>query len=125
MTDERPVVVKLASGAEYGLPSIAAAKRIYPNGQILKYQDGTSINPADLEDAGLTEQGEVEVSEKMTRDELEKIATGLNIEGADNKTAFATKADLVAEIQRVKAEAESAQDEPGGDEGTGGESESE
>ena len=38
MTD-KPVIVRLASGAEYGLKSEAEAKRIYPGGVVVRYQD--------------------------------------------------------------------------------------
>ena len=104
--NERPVVVRLNSGAEYGLKSIAEAKRIYPNGTIVRYQDGQQIDPEDLEESGLTEQGEIEVSEKLTREQLETIATQMGIEGADNKSAYATKGDLVAAIEALNAEVE-------------------
>lgn len=100
--ENRPVVVDLGGGLEYGLPSIADAKRIYPAGKIVRYQDGQMIDPEDLTAADVAPSGEVVVSSKLTRDELEAIATGLNIEGADNKTAFHTKDDLVAEILRVR-----------------------
>lgn len=42
MTDaKKPVIVRLASGAEYGMPSAAVAKKAYPNADIIAYQDGT------------------------------------------------------------------------------------
>lgn len=112
----RPVVVRLEGGIEYGLASIEAARRIYPAGEIVCYQDGTMIDPEDLEAAVTTPAGDVAVSNKLTRDQLEAIATGLNIEGADNKTAYHTKDDLVAEILRVQAEAADSGDPDAGSE---------
>ena len=42
MTDaKKPVVVQLKSGAEYGLPDAATAKKVYPNEKIVRYQDGS------------------------------------------------------------------------------------
>ena len=37
----KPVVVQLKSGAEYGLPSAAEAKRVYPDAKIVRYSDGS------------------------------------------------------------------------------------
>ena len=37
----KPVVVRLPSGAEYGLKSEAEARRVYPNAKIVRYQDGS------------------------------------------------------------------------------------
>lgn len=109
MTDknpDRPVTVELASGARYGLPSIAEAKRIYPAGKIVGYQDGTMIDPELLGKADLTPAGEVKITSKTSREDLEKIATDLGIEGADNKLAFKDKPALIEEIERVRAEAD-------------------
>lgn len=40
MATDKPVVVRLASGAEYGLSSAKEAKRIYPGATIVRYQTG-------------------------------------------------------------------------------------
>lgn len=39
----RPVVVQLPSGAEYGVADAATAKRLYPQGKVVRYQDGEPI----------------------------------------------------------------------------------
>lgn len=82
MTD-KPVIVRLGSGAQYGLRSVADAKRIYPNGVIVSYQDGTPY-----EEAVTAESKPVS---KMNRDELEAHAITLGIE---NPSEFANVGEL-------------------------------
>ena len=91
MTD-KPVIVRLASGAEYGLKSEAEAKRIYPGGVVVRYQDGTPF------EAAVTEAKPVS---KMNRDELEAHAITLGIE---NPSEFAN----VGELRDAIAEADNA-----------------
>lgn len=40
MTKQRPVVVQLPNGAEYGVASPAVAAKKYPDGKVVRYQDG-------------------------------------------------------------------------------------
>lgn len=103
-SNARPVVVELRSGAQYGLPSIADAQRIYPNAKIVRYQDGQAIDPADLSNGDLFATGDEPVNIKMSRKQLEAIATAAGIEGADNTAAYKDKAALIEEIERVRAE---------------------
>lgn len=81
---DKPVIVRLASGAEYGLRSAADAKRIYPNGVIVRYQDGGEY----VEEAIAAESKPVS---KMNRDELEAHAITLGIE---NPSEFANVGEL-------------------------------
>lgn len=37
----KAVIIQLPNGAEYGLASVADAKRVYPDATILRYEDGT------------------------------------------------------------------------------------
>lgn len=83
MADNRPVIVRLASGAEYGLKSAGDAKRIYPNGVIVRYQDGTPYEEAVA--------AEAKPVSKMNRDELEAHAITLGIE---NPSEFANVGEL-------------------------------
>ena len=84
MTD-KPVIVRLASGAEYGLKSEADAKRIYPNGVILRYQDGTPLEEATTEAKAVS---------KMNRDELEAHAITLGVANPGDKELYPTVAAL-------------------------------
>ena len=84
MTD-KPVVVRLASGAEYGLRSEAEAKRIYPGGVVVRYQDGTPF------EAAVTEARPVS---KMNREDLEAHAITLGVENPGDKELYPTVAAL-------------------------------
>lgn len=82
-TQDKPVVVRLPSGAEYGLRSAAEAKRIYPNGTIVGYQDGSPFEDEAVQDAAPN-------LNDMSRDELNAYAERLGIpdpEGLPNKGA--------------------------------------
>ena len=45
MATRKPVIVRTASGAEYGFASVTDAKRLHPDGMILRHQDGTAYTP--------------------------------------------------------------------------------
>lgn len=83
---DKGVVVRLTSGAEYGLRSEADAKRIYPNAVIVRYDDGTPYEAANAEEA--------KPVSKMNREELEARAIHLNIANPDDKELFPTVASL-------------------------------
>lgn len=89
MTD-KPVIVRLASGAEYGLKSAADAKRIYPNGVIVRNQDGTEYAE--------TVAAEAKPVSKMNRDELETHAITLGIENPSEFANVGELRDAIAEV---------------------------
>lgn len=89
---DKPVIVRLASGAEYGLKSEADAKRIYPNGVILRYQDGTPIEESTTEDKPVS---------KMSRDELEAHAITLGIENPSEYANVGELRDAIAEVENA------------------------
>ena len=92
MTD-KPVIVRLASGAEYGLKSESDAKRIYPNGVILRYQDGTPFETTNTDEA--------KPVSKMNRDELEAHAITLGIENPSEYANVGELRDAIAEVDNA------------------------
>lgn len=89
---DKPVIVRLASGAEYGLKSESDAKRIYPNGVILRYQDGTPLEEA---------ADEAKPVSKMNRDELEAHAITLGIENPSEYANVGELRDAIAEVDNA------------------------
>ena len=83
---DKPVIVRLASGAEYGLRSEADAKRIYPNGVIVRYQSGEPFQAASA--------NESKPVSKMNRDELEAHAITLGVANPGDKELYPTVAAL-------------------------------
>lgn len=92
---DRPVVVRLASGVEYGVRNAADAKRIYPNATIVRYQDGSAFED-DAADAAPN-------LDSMSRDELNAYAGKLGIENADDRDAFPNKGAVIAAIEDAQA----------------------
>lgn len=90
---DKPVIVRLASGAEYGLKSEADAKRIYPNGVILRYQDGTPLEEASTDEA--------KPVSKMNRDELEAHAITLGIDNPSEYANVGELRDAIAEVDNA------------------------
>ena len=90
MANDKPVIVRLASGAEYGLKDAGTAKRIYPNGTIVRYQDGSAYEPdPDAEAVNL---------DAMTRDELDAYAAKVGVEDA---ASLPNKAAVIAAIEKA------------------------
>lgn len=88
MTEQnKPVVVRLASGSEYGLKSAAEAKRIYPNGTIVRHQDGSPYE-APQDDTGPN-------LKDLTRDELDAYAEKVGVD----PTAYGTKGELLTALE--------------------------
>lgn len=93
--NEKGVVVRLTSGAEYGLRSEADAKRIYPNAVIVRYQDGSPY--------GATSADADKPISKMNREDLEAHAVKVGVANPDDKDLFPT----VATLRDAVTEAES------------------
>lgn len=91
-TDKRPVVVRLRSGAEYGLRDAATARRIYPNGEIVRYQDGSAY-VAEPDAPAVNLDG-------LTRDELNAYAGRVGVEDA---ASLPNKAAVIAAIEDAGA----------------------
>ena len=89
---DKPVIVRLASGAEYGLKSEADAKRIYPNGVVVRNQDGTRLEEA---------ADEAKPVSKMNRDELEAHAITLGIENPSEYANVGELRDAIAEVDNA------------------------
>lgn len=91
------VIVRLESGAEYGLKDAETAKAIYPGGVIVSYADGRPYVEEGEDDtpATVTVNGETVTFEKLTRDELNELAPSLGIE---DPKAYRTKAELIEGI---------------------------
>lgn len=87
----KPVVVRLASGAEYGLKSADDAKRIYPNGTIIRYQDGTEYVEH--------KTAEAKPVSKMNRDELEAHAITLGIKDPGEYANVGALRDAIAGVE--------------------------
>lgn len=90
MTD-KPVIVRLASGAEYGLKSAADAKRIYPNGVIVRNQDGTPYEET-------VAASEAKPVSKMNRDELEAHAVKVGVVNPGEFANVGELRDAIAEV---------------------------
>lgn len=86
------VVVLLPDGREVGLESEAAAKKHYPEGTIVRFQDGQPIHPIEPD-----ADGEVNLG-KLKRDDLETYAAA---HGVTNAADLATKDDIIAAIEAV------------------------
>ena len=68
----KPVVIRFADGAEYGVASVEVAQRVYPTAEIVRYQDGQPLEEGALEQpTDLT---------KMTRARLNREAAKLGVE---------------------------------------------
>lgn len=91
----KPVVVRLPDGREVGLPSKEAAAKHYPDGVVVRYQDGQPITPVEPND-----DGNVNLS-KLKRDELESYAVA---HGIENPGDLATKDDIIAAIEATTAQ---------------------
>lgn len=90
MTD-KPVIVRLASGAEYGLRSAADAKRIYPNGVIVRYQSGEPYTEAAAPEA--------KPVSKMNREELEAHAVKVGVTNPGEYANVGELRDAISEVE--------------------------
>ncbi len=79
----KPVVIRLASGAEFGARDAETAQRAYPDAEIIRYQDGTPY----VASADLT---------SMNRGELDAYAEKAGVEGA---ASMPNKAAVIAAIE--------------------------
>ena len=87
MSDNTPVVVRLEDGAEYGLQDAETARRVYPNGEIVRYQDGQPF---------VTDAADASALSDKTRDELNALAAERGIEGA---ASLPNKGAVIAAIE--------------------------
>lgn len=106
------VIVRLASGAEYGLKNAETAKAIYPGGEIISYADGRPYVETHAEGdapATVTLDGETVTLEKIKRDELNELAPSL---GVEDPKAYGKKEELIEAIlaaqERLTLEVESS-----------------
>ena len=83
MSDTKPVVIRFADGTEYGVASIEVAERVYPTAEVVRYQDGQPVPPAEVD------------LEAMSRDELNAYATE---QGVENAEKFPNKPALIEAI---------------------------
>lgn len=89
----KPIVAQLPDGREYGFDSAADALEVYPDADIVRYQDGTAIDPVAASTAPL---------ESLTRAELETYAASLGIE---NPAGFSNKPELIDAIESLEQDA--------------------
>lgn len=84
---DRPVVVRTVSGAELGFRDAATARRMQPDGEIVRFQTGEPFEADAAPEVNLAD---------LTRDELDAYAARLGIEDA---AALPNKAAVIAAIE--------------------------
>lgn len=84
---DKPVVVRTASGAELGFRDADTARRMQPDGEIVRHQDGTPFAADAAPEVNLAD---------LTRDELDAYAARL---GVDDPAALPNKAAVIAAIE--------------------------
>ncbi len=94
-----PIVVLLPDGREVGLESPEAAAEHYPEGIIVRFQNGQPLVPIEPDASG-----EVNLN-KLKRDELETYAAA---HGVDNPAGLATKDEIIAAIDAATAPAQAS-----------------
>ena len=92
MANDKPVIVRLASGAEYGIQSAAEAKRIYPNAEIVRYQSGEPYEGAGGDEPTVN-------LDDLTRDELNAYAEKVGVADA---ASLSNKAAVIAAIEDAR-----------------------
>ena len=90
---DRPVIIRLRDGSEYGMASAAKAKATYPDAVIVSYQNGTPYEE--------TVTAESKPVSKMNRDELEAHAITLGIENPSEFANVGELRDAIAEVDNA------------------------
>lgn len=98
----KPIVARTPSnGAEYGFETVEDARRVFPDAEIVRYQDGTPLSDEDLQTAEETAFD----ADKATRAQLEEFAAEVGIEDAADKKVYPKVDDLRAAVKAALAPA--------------------
>jgi hypothetical protein len=123
----KPIVARTPeNGAEYGFETVEDARRVFPEAEIVRYQDGT---PYEAE--GGTGESAGPNLKAMKRADLETYAASVGIENAADKDAFPNIDTLreAVETRMAGTEAPGVEDEtvtsPEGEEAASGTDEAE
>lgn len=111
MSADRGVVIRLASGSEYGLRNAEEARRVYPNAEIVRFQDGAPFEE---------EEGDTGVNlNSMSRGELNDYATKLGVPDAEGLPNMDAVKEAIEVFQAAGGDGGTEQTPTGGEVPTG------
>jgi hypothetical protein len=95
MSEDKPVVIELATGEQYGVASEAVAAKTYPDAKIVGYQDGSPYGDQVVEGEAAPNPA------TMKRDELNQYAIA---NGIADPASYGTKEQLLEALNHQGGE---------------------